>query len=235
MKWHPEVLEAVQKEVLCQLGPVMARWGFYLGGGTALALYLGHRLSVDLDWFTPEPLDDPLGLARRLVDEGLQFTTGQVARGTLHGFVSGVRVSFLEYRYPLLEPISSWSEGGCTIASLDDLVCMKLSAVAQRGSRKDFVDVYALGIKHRSLSDMLKLYKKKFGIDDIAHILYGLSYFDDAEQEQMPKMLWDISWETVKATIRQWVKEIMNVGGVDYGERDDNFAGTAGQRSGGLG
>ena len=209
MRWHLEVLDEAQREVLRRFGPVAGRLGFYLGGGTALALYFGHRSSVDFDWFTPERLEDPLVLAEELRDEGIQFEAGQVARGTLHGFVSGVRVSFFEYRYPLLGSLRSLEDFGLEVASLDDLACMKLSAVVQRGSRKDFIDVYALGTRHRSLAEMLGLYRRKYGVEDVVHVLYGLSYFDDAEREDMPRMFWDVGWDMVKATIRRWVKEMV--------------------------
>lgn len=208
MGFHPEVLGAVQKRVLRQLGPVMTEWQFYLGGGTALAIYLGHRRSLDLDWLTGKRIADPMRLAQDIRDEGIPLVTGQVERGTLHGRVSGVRVSFLEYRYPLLKPLVSWPEGGCLIASLEDLASMKLSALAQRGSKKDFVDVYALGLRHKPLQEMLRLYQQKYSIEDIAHVLYGLAYFDDADRERMPRMLWDSDWRTVKKTIQEWVREV---------------------------
>ncbi|HEY3116114.1 MAG TPA: nucleotidyl transferase AbiEii/AbiGii toxin family protein, partial [Chloroflexota bacterium] len=137
-----------------------------LVGGTALALYFGHRHSVDLDWFTGERIADPIRLAQDIRDEGVSLVTGQIELGTLYSSVSGVRVSFLEYRYPLLEPLTSWPEFGCLLASLDDLACMKLSAVAQRGSKKDFVDIYALGLNHRPVQDMLRLYQQKYSIAD---------------------------------------------------------------------
>jgi hypothetical protein len=120
---------------------------FYLGGGTALAIHLGHRRSVDFDWFTQEHITDPLRLAQDLNDQGIVFVTRSIERGTLHGSVSGVQVSFLEYRYPLLQPLVAWPMFGCTLASPEDLACMKLSALAQRGAKKDFIDIYALGIR----------------------------------------------------------------------------------------
>ena len=208
LSFHPEALGTVQKKVLRQLGPLMSQRQFYLGGGTALAIHFGHRRSLDLDWFTGERLADPLRLAQEIRDEGVPFVSGQMDRGTLHGTVSGVRVSFLEYRYPLLKATISWRDFGCHIASLDDLACMKLSALAQRGSKKDFVDVYALGLKYRSLLDMLRLYQQKYAIEDLGHILYSLVYFDDADRERMPRMLWDTDWRAVKNTLQKWVKEI---------------------------
>ena len=208
MSWHPECLEAEQRTVLGQLGTHMTRREFYLAGGTAVALRLGHRRSLDLDWFTGVRIAEPLRLAAQMRDEGFAFETAQVDRGTLHGAISGVRLSLLEYRYPLLQPSDVWPECGCVVASLDDLSSMKLSAIAQRGSRKDFFDLYALGSRHRSLARMLELYTRKFSIEDIAHVLYGLSYFDDADREPMPNMLWEIDWESAKQAIQGWVREV---------------------------
>lgn len=190
------------------MAPVLAQRGFYLGGGTAVALHLGHRRSVDLDWFTSSTIEDPLRLAQELRDDGVALVAGAIDRGTLHGEVASVRVSLLEYRYPLLEAPRIWRAQRCTIASLDDLAAMKLSAIAQRGARKDFIDVHALGLGHRPLPDMLDLYRRKFATSEIAPVLFGLAYFDDAEREPMPTMLRNVDWRTVKKTIRGWLAAI---------------------------
>jgi Nucleotidyl transferase AbiEii toxin, Type IV TA system len=208
LTFHPEALSAVQSKVLRQLGPVATEQAFYLAGGTALAGYLGHRRSVDLDWFSSERMQDALRLAQVLGNGGVPFVVTQVAQGTLHGRVSSVRASFLEYRYPLLAPQATWPAFACSLASLDDIACMKLSAVAQRGAKKDFIDLYALGLQHRPLPEMLDLYQRKYGIADIAHVLYALAYFDEADRERMPRMLWPVSWRTIKQAIRLWVRQV---------------------------
>jgi hypothetical protein len=201
-------LNPLQKKILQQLGPILMRQHYYLGGGTTIAIYLGHRHSVDLDWFTEEGITDPMRLAQNIRDKGIPFVTGQIERGTLHGTISGVRISFLEYKYPLLKPLIIWQKAACQLATLEDLACMKLSALTQRGSKKDFVDIYALGLRYFSLRDMLRLYQKKFSVEDMGHVLYGLSYFDDADKERLPKMFWDTNWRTIKKTIQGWVKEV---------------------------
>ena len=208
MSFHPEALGAVQQKVLRQLGPIMTNGQFYLGGGTALAVYLGHRHSVDLDWFTGERISDPMRLAQTIREQETPFETSQIEKGTLYGILSGVRVSFLEYRYLLLEPLVPWPMFGCLIAALDDLACMKLSALAQRGAKKDFVDLYALGLQHKPLPARLRLYQRKYSVKDLAHVLYALAYFDDADRERMPRMLWDTDWRTIKKTIQGWVRQV---------------------------
>lgn len=208
VRFHEEALGAGQRRVLPSVGELARARRFYLGGGTAVAIYLGHRRSMDFDWFTSEPLVDPLALAQDLRTHNLRLTRRQVGPGTLHGTVSGVNVSYLHYRYPLLAPSVAWTSMKCDLASLDDLACMKLAAVAQRGAKKDFVDVYALGTAHRPLRKLLQLYQQKYEIEDVSHVLVALSYFDDAERERLPKTLWPVSWSTIRQTIRAWVREI---------------------------
>ena len=211
MNFHPEGLKRKQIQILRKFGQELDGRGFYLGGGTALAIYFGHRRSVDLDWFTPAAIGDVLILAESLREAGLDFVTTQSAPGTLHGSIWKVRVSFLEFRYPLLHPTTPWKEMNCSLASLDDLACMKLSALAQRGARKDFCDIYWLGTQHRPLPELIRLYQRKFKVDDISPILYGLSYFDDAESEPMPHMLLKVQWRTIKKTIQEWTRELAKV------------------------
>jgi hypothetical protein len=200
------VLPEIQREVLATLGDCAGRAGFYLAGGTAVAVHLGHRQSVDFDWFTPSALEEPLVLAERLRSEAPGLQTASVGPGTLQAQILGVRCSFLSYRYPLLRPAVPWSEFSCTLASIEDLACMKLSAVAQRGARKDFLDVYAIGLQGLGLRQMIGLYREKYGVNDVGHLLAGLTYTDDAEREAMPVMLVPIDWNEVKASLRGWVK-----------------------------
>ena len=208
MKYFVEGLPKKQINVLKMLGPNMVSKGFYLAGGTALAIHYGHRISIDLDWFTTQSFEDSFLLAQVLRNSGLNLEIEQVSPGTLHGSIQGVRVTFLQYQYPMIKPVQRWKDMNCDLASLEDLACMKLSAIAQRGARKDFCDLYALGKTSFSLQEMLRFYQKKFGIQDIGSVLYGLVYFDDAEDERMPRMLWNVKWRDIKKTILDWVKSI---------------------------
>jgi len=206
IKFYTSVLSAQQEKLLQKLAPFMKQNNFYLGGGTAIALLLGHRQSADLDWFSPDEVSDPQSWVEKIKVEGIRLQNPSIDKGTLHATARKIPVSLLEYRYPLLRPLIEWRRMGCTLASLDDLACMKLSAVAQRGSKKDFIDMYALLKKHRSLKQLLRLYQKKFNGADIAPVLYGLNYFDDAEKQRMPRMVWSVTWEEIKKTILGAVK-----------------------------
>lgn len=206
--FHADVLEPGQREVLAILGPHLSHLGFYLGGGTGVALHLGHRRSGDFDWFANADIGDPMALAASLRTDGIPLQVVSAERGTLHANLSGVRVTFLEYRYGLLDSPVEWEEYRCRVAALDDLACMKLAAVAQRGTRKDFVDIYALVREHRPLATLLELYRRKYGVEDVGHVVFGLGYFDDADDDVMPVMQWDVAWDEVRSFMARSVREL---------------------------
>jgi len=207
MRFHAKVLSASQKTVLRQAGPALSAGGFYLGGGTAVALQLGHRRSEDLDWLSQKPLTDPLAWATRLKAAGVAFSEPVVGKGALHGRAAGVRISLLHYQYPLLDPLVEWPAHG-RMASLADLACMKLLALVQRGAKKDFLDLYALGLKFRPLPGLLRLCQEKFAIRDPSRFLAALTYFDDADPEPNPKLFWKTGWPEVRKTLSEWVRQV---------------------------
>lgn len=205
---HLEILNEAQSEILPVLGPWAADRNLYLGGGTSVALHFGHRRSLDFDLFAPDEITEPLILAQQLRECGLTVEDVNVAPGTLHSLIEQVRVSIFEYPYPLVDELVPWPVYSISLASLDDLACMKLAAVAQRGSRKDFIDVYEIALSHKPIRDILPLYQRKYSIRDIGHILVGMTYFDDADDEPMPKVLKDLSWGEVKRRFTEWAREI---------------------------
>lgn len=199
-------LSQVQKDVLRSVGMALDSQVFYLAGGTALSLYYGHRRSIDLDWFSIKTIDDPMLLAQQLRDIGVAFQTESISNGTLHGLIQQVRTSFFEYRYPLLQPLIFWEECNCSLASLDDIACMKLVAISQRGSKKDFIDIYQLLQHHKPLDQLLDCYQKKYQTDNILSVLLGMVYFDDAELEPDPP-LWSVDWQAIKKYLKTIVKQ----------------------------
>lgn len=207
MALHAEVMPVTQQRMLRRLGTFTSDRGFYLGGGTAIAIQLGHRRSIDLDWFTSEEIGEPIDLATELRRFGLPFEVSSLEEGTLHGEADGVRLSFLHYRYKALASPVEWSGYGCHLLALEDLACMKLSAIGDRGAKRDSIDIYALGRARFTLEQMLDFYREKFDVRDVAHTVMALTYFDDAEEEEMPEMLWDLEWGEAKPTIEGWVRE----------------------------
>lgn len=180
---------------------------FYLAGGTGLALQIHHRKSIDLDFFTKKNFNSEI-LVEKLRKLG-KFSVEKKEKNTLVGIFNNIRISFFTYNYPLL--FSSKKIEGIFVADSKDIGCMKISAISSRGSKKDFVDVFFICQKIIPLSELLKLFEKKYrGVDyNMAHILKSLVYFDDAEKEPMPKMLIKTSWKEIKKFFRKEVKKLL--------------------------
>lgn len=171
---------------------------FYLAGGTALALYLGHRRSRDFDLFrTKEFLSQDLLAALRDLGE---LDILQESAGTLTVAMHGVPVSFFHYDYPLLRPLRE-SPWGLPVADPEDIAAMKLAALAGRGSRKDFVDLYVYARQVAPLEQLFAQFRGKYrGVRvDPYHLLRSLTFFDDAEAEVMPELLIAATWDEIKA------------------------------------
>ena len=178
----------------------------YLAGGTALALQIGHRISVDLDFFTKRQFNEKV-LAAKL-GELPEFIQAGTAQWTVWGKISKTKFSMFYYKYPLLEKTVLFE--GLQLASLADIAAMKIHAIEDRGTRRDFIDVYFLSKKY-ALEEMLDFYQKKYTVleDHFYSIFRSLDYFEDAEQEkQMPQMLIDVSWEKVKEYFRKETKKL---------------------------
>lgn len=179
---------------------------FYLAGGTACALHLGHRLSYDLDFFSTESFSENPIMAR--LKELGSLDIEDRSKDTLVGNFRGERVSFFVYPYPLLYELKNYK--GVKIADLHDIACMKLDAISSRGVKRDFVDLYFIAHSGIGLDECLRLFQKKYkGIDySLYHLLKSLSYFDDAEGDEMPIMVKRVSWEEVKGFFQGEAKRL---------------------------
>ena len=204
---HIEILSAPQRKALALFGNALTGSDFYLAGGTALSLQVGHRYSVDLDWFAPR-LGEPETLFQRLKSFGIDFKVLSISFETVYLTIYGVQTSFIGYDYPMLQQKATLPEFEIQMAGTDDIACMKLSAIASRGSQKDFVDLHYL-IKHfHSLEDYLQLYMKKYENRDIGHVVRSLVYFVDAEAEPEIRMIKPVIWQDLKTDFEKWVKDL---------------------------
>jgi len=191
-------------EKLLSVG-ALSLYKYYLAGDTGLALHLGHRISEDLDFFTAQHFD-PEKILLQLRDR-LELTVIDTAPGTLHLICGGVvRTSFLYYPYRLLFPLSEFK--GCPVADYRDIAAMKLIAIAQRGSKKDFVDLFFLLREKIELQQLKNIIERKYaGVNySWPHLLRSISYFEDAEEDPMPvltvsgrrRSMWQEEWERIK-------------------------------------
>lgn len=119
--------------------------------------------------------------------------------------IDGIKVDFVDYNFELIEPINVVD--GIRLVSKKDIAAMKLNAIAGRGSKKDFVDVYQL-LNEFSLIEMLSLYIQKYPNGSEFMVLKSLLYFDDADNEPNPIMLLPVSWEQIKEKISLEVEKL---------------------------
>ena len=204
-----QVISAKTKRLLESLDKIEIIKNFYLAGGTALALQLGHRKSIDLDLFSEKDFST----------EELKTVLSQVGKlkvyseeeRTLNANLNGVKISFLGYKYKMLFPLIKYG-GNLKLADTRDIACMKIDAISSRGSKKDFVDLYFL-LKKYPLKKILSLFDKKY--KDIKysqlHILKSLIYFQDAERDPLPMMLKDAEWDEIKKELQRNVKEFVKI------------------------
>lgn len=193
--WHHEVIPTTTETTLGALRDTHLLGHFYLAGGTGLALQFGHRLSLDLDFFSKDQFDEETFLQRVQALEG--FALVAKAPYTLHVTVQETKVGFPGYAYPVLFPANLFFD--VAIADPRDIACMKVSAIASRGTKRDFVDLYVCA-EHYGLKEILRLFDQKYAQVHYSkiHILKSLTFFADAEKDPMPHMLVTLNWDKVK-------------------------------------
>ena len=192
-------LEAVPdalKSNLESLGKEQLIKQFYLAGGTALALQLGHWVSRDLDFFTPQSFSEKKLIS--ILEKLGELKIDTLETETIIGLLNGVRISFFFYRYPLIfSPVLFLGVG---LAGIREIGAMKLDAIQSRGKKRDFIDLWAVLNQGITLNDLLSFFEKKYaGVKyNRQHLLKSMVYFTDAENDEMPQMLKEVKWKEVK-------------------------------------
>ncbi len=206
---HPEVLSKPLHDALVGLKRVAGEHEFILAGGTAAALHLGHRVSVDLDFFTRRPFS-PDKLFLKIKRLGLSPVVQQEEEGTLTVQISGAKVSFFHYPYPFVEKTST--VGGVPIAHIFDIASMKIIAISHRGAKRDFVDLYFILQEvpfHKIAENMVG----RFGRERISpvHIGKSLVYFNDADVDPDPAYRGKSSpdWSVIKKFFLKNVQQLV--------------------------
>ncbi|MBI3913145.1 MAG: nucleotidyl transferase AbiEii/AbiGii toxin family protein [Chloroflexi bacterium] len=205
---HWETVDPKMRALMRQIGMADFSPRFYLAGGTALALQLGHRFSIDLDFFSK---DDEvheamhleiLSALRPLTPIAKERTTGNLLLE-----INGISVGFFGYGYPLIG--ESVSAEGIALASIQDIGLMKLDALATRGSCKDFYDAYFI-LQLVSLEDLLELGKQKYPFyrDFPLTTLKYMAQFDNADRDVQPDLLIPVEWDQVKRYFLDQARQI---------------------------
>lgn len=202
------ILDKKRKDILPLLKSL--KRDFYLAGGTALALQIGHRDSIDFDFFCDVNIDTE-ELFERLKEIFAEHNVQKIQeeKNTLAIIVDNdIKISFFTYRYPLLKP--KIDEEYIELASVEDIACMKLSAIVSRSTQKDYIDLYFV-LQNHKLSQLLEMTNDKFTNLDTNLIIKSLTYFDDMVEEPiMFKNDKSISFEQVKVFLSNCVRKYLN-------------------------
>ena len=200
---HFETIEPATLGLLKQLLALPELSGCRLVGGTALALQLGHRTSIDLDLFgnvtvAPEELIDALSIIGTLET--------RKNSGNIHLFsLNGIKVDIVNFPFPWRQaPIT---DEGLRIAGLEDIAAMKVTAAIGRGTKKDFLDIATL-LQYYSLPEILSFYESKYPNSSLFMAIKSLGYFEDAEADVMPKMFSSLTWPQAKDYIRKAIEQL---------------------------
>ena len=208
--WRFDSIPDATKKALDYLSsqPWLENGDWYLAGGTALSLRAGHRVSVDLDFFTKQSSFDTTDVLNEL-PRTAEWKTTMERKNTIYGELFGAKISFIAYPFflPLHEPILY---GSIKVLQPDDIAVMKIIAIAQRGKKRDFFDLYWCAKNVEPLGKIIIRLKKQYPsvAHDYHHILKSLTYFEDAESDPTPSLNFKASWSEVKAFFKREIPRI---------------------------
>lgn len=196
---HIETVGPEMLRVLQHVGKQPFAPHFYLAGGTALALQLGHRTSVDLDFFTEQ--DELLDDSRAEIVSAMASLNPKIVSdhlGSLAMYALGVSTGFFGYGYQLVGEAVKFQQ--VMLASPIDIGLMKLDALISRASRKDFYDLYFIA-QSTSLNSLLDLGKTKYPYsrDFELEAVESLTFFENADRDIQPNLLVPVDWNLVKS------------------------------------
>lgn len=209
---HIQTVENKTLEILHKLGIYPKLMDFFLVSGTALSLQIGHRKSLDLDFFIQKDFDTQ-ELSTHLY-QSYGFDLRNTQKNTLLGEIEGIKVDFITHSYPIVKP--PIKTANFKLASLEDIAAMKLNATTFSGTRaKDFVDILYLS-KHLSLNKMLNAFEIKYPSVNRINAIRGLAYFEDVQiKEDVPQLIdvkfdWKFVKKEIKAMIKDYIKGQLN-------------------------
>jgi predicted nucleotidyltransferase component of viral defense system len=206
---HKECFPERGWKVLLKLKTLVTKYKAMLAGGTALAFHIGHRISNDLDFFTNVSFNSE-AIITGIRKTGYSFNLISEGEGYLIVEVEGLKISIFKYDYPFLEKATMYK--GIRISGILDIASMKVIAVSQRGTKRDFIDLYFIlqEIPFHKLADHMV---KRFGKERVnpIHIGKSLVYFSDAESNPEPEYIKgkEVSWDKIKKFFRQHVKQFV--------------------------
>lgn len=200
---HYEAIEPKTLDLLKALAALPGFEEFAFVGGTGLALQLGHRLSIDLDFFTQDEFQVETVVEELESNFDLNLTGKD--RYSLNCRINDIKVDIIRHPYALVNKLVV--EDGLSIWSIEDIAAAKISAITSRGAKKDFFDITEI-LKHIPLEEALNLFEKKYPSAERFMAMKSLSWFEDAERDPDPIVLNDLTWRKVKETIQEALRKI---------------------------
>jgi len=189
--------------------PLFSSGGWYLAGGTALALQVGHRQSVDLDFFTTKTSFNQRATELALTKTEYWETTHQ-EKGTLFGLFKKAKMSFIAYPFFVPKQSPGWY-GNVRILQPTDIAVMKVIAISQRGRKRDFFDLYWCVKNLESLEQIMRRLNTQYPTvtHNYHHIIKSLVYFADAEADPTPRLMFRANWKEVKRFFQNEASELV--------------------------
>jgi hypothetical protein len=205
---HTETVETGTLDLIKRLMADAELKDFFMVGGTALSLLIGHRISIDIDLFTEK--DFNAGSLRQHLEQYYQMADGKTIGNGVFGFIDNVKVDVIAHKYPLIKPLQTTD--GIRMASLEDIGAMKLNAIAGSGNRlKDFVDVYYL-LEHKPFRFLGTAYEQKYPDVNIQIAGNSLLYFNDIDHSVSVKLMNGIvNWDKINKRLHQAVYNPMKI------------------------
>lgn len=191
-----KVVDKPTLDLLIKINNCALFQNYRLVGGTALALIHGHRKSIDLDFFGNEKIDtfemisffNSIGIVNDV----------KSSKRIDSLFLNNIKVDIVHYPYLWID--KPLVEDNLRLATSKEIAAMKIAAITNRGSKKDFFDLNKL-LQLFTLKQILGFYIEKFKDSSIFFALKSLIYFNDAEEQESPLMFDDITWDQVKKNI----------------------------------
>jgi hypothetical protein len=195
---HKETVKPGTLGLLIELMNLKELEKFRLVGGTALSLLLGHRESIDLDLFTDEPFDREQILNKLAGTFQSLSYEGEKSPRLFFTYINDVKVDFVNtfekfsYSYDVTE--------GIRFAAIEEIIALKLNAIAGRGAKKDFWDLHEL-LNHYSIEQMITYYQKRYPNNSLIMIAKSITYFAEADLQPDPHCFKNLKWNNIKKDI----------------------------------
>ncbi len=202
---HPEALTSKAKKLIDKLAQLN---NLYLAGGTGLALQLGHRKSIDFDFFTPDKINGVLDQLNDLFNKGkIQIIVNQADQ--LTALINDVKVSFIEYPFPVFDKYTSWNR--LNIIDQEIIAAMKAYTIGRRATFKDYVDIYYLiNSDIISLKQIIENTNRIYGsVFNDRLFLEQLVYLEDIDEQKIKFIKDPVTKKEIKAFFEKQIKDFL--------------------------